>query len=81
MKRGRACKEIKQTSNDIEEQNVFASVGEKRSLIFYCEMKVIWAREEYVMCCISKDRSGIASFKAGIWNLRGMRKGLENGRH
>jgi hypothetical protein len=43
-------------------------------------MKVIWTREEYVMCCISKDRSGIASFKAGIWNLRGMRKGLENGR-
>jgi hypothetical protein len=35
MKRSRACKEIKQTSDDIEEQNVFANVREKkRSLIF-----------------------------------------------
>jgi hypothetical protein len=56
MKRGRAYKEIKQTSNDIEEQNVFTSVREKRSLIFYCEMKVIWTREEYVMCCISRQK-------------------------
>jgi hypothetical protein len=71
IKRGRACKEIRQTSNDVEEQNVFANVKGKRSLIFYCEIKLLWAREEYVTCCSSKVRSGIAWFKAGIWNLRG----------
>jgi hypothetical protein len=43
-------------------------------------MKLLWAREEYVMCCSRKDRSGIAWFRAGIWKLRGTRKGSENGR-
>jgi hypothetical protein len=43
-------------------------------------MKLLWAREEYVTCCSRKDRSGIAWFRAGIWKLRGMSKGLENGR-
>jgi hypothetical protein len=41
-------------------------------------MKLLWAREEYVTCCSRKDRSGMAQFKAGIWKLRGTRKGLEN---
>jgi hypothetical protein len=42
-------------------------------------MKLLWVREEYVTCCSRKDRSGIAWFKAGIWKLRGTRKGSENG--
>jgi hypothetical protein len=32
------------------------------------------------MCGSRNDRMGIAWFRAGIWKLRGMRKGLEIGR-
>jgi hypothetical protein len=38
-------------------------------------MKLLWDREDYVMCVM-----GIAWFRAGIWKLRGIRKGLEIGR-
>jgi hypothetical protein len=41
---------------------------------------LLWDREDYVMCGSRNDRMGIASFKAGIWKLRGMKKGLEIGR-
>jgi hypothetical protein len=43
-RRGRRCKEIKEKCHDIERQNVFAKLKEKRSLIFYCDMKLLWAR-------------------------------------
>jgi hypothetical protein len=43
-------------------------------------MKLLWAREDYVMCCSRNDRRGIAWFRAGTWKLRGMRKGSEIGR-
>jgi hypothetical protein len=43
-------------------------------------MKLLWDREDYVMCGSRNDRMGIAWFRAGIWNLRGIRKGLEVGR-
>jgi hypothetical protein len=43
-------------------------------------MKLLWDREGYVMCGSSNDRRGLAWFRAGIWKLRGMRKGLEIGR-
>jgi hypothetical protein len=43
-------------------------------------MKLLWATEEYTTCCLRKDRSGIAWFRAGTWKLTGMRKGLGNGR-
>jgi hypothetical protein len=42
-------------------------------------MKLLWARDDYVMCCSENDRRGIVWFRAGIWKLRGMRKGLEIG--
>jgi hypothetical protein len=45
------------------------------SLIFYCDKKVEWGREEYTVCCTRNGRSGLAWFKTGIWKLRGMRKG------
>jgi hypothetical protein len=32
------------------------------------------------MCGSRNDRMGIARFRAGIWKLRGIRKGLEIGR-
>jgi hypothetical protein len=33
---------------------------EKRSLIFYCEMKLEWAREENTVCSTRNERSGFA---------------------
>jgi hypothetical protein len=53
---------------------MFANIEEKKSLIFYSEMKQEWAREEYIVCCTKNERSGLAWFKTGIWKLRGMRK-------
>jgi hypothetical protein len=38
--RSRVCKEIKQRCNHVKWQNVFTNFREKRSLIFYCEMKL-----------------------------------------
>jgi hypothetical protein len=39
-------------------------------------MKLLWGREDYVMFGSRNDTMGIAWFRAGIWKLRGMRKGL-----
>jgi hypothetical protein len=39
-------------------------------------MKLLWAREEYVMCDSRNDRREIAWFRAGTWKMRGMRKGV-----
>jgi hypothetical protein len=43
-------------------------------------MKQERAREEYIVCCTSNERSGLAWFKTSIWKLRGMRKEFEKGR-
>jgi hypothetical protein len=43
-------------------------------------MKLSWNREDYLMCGSRNDRMGIAWFRAGMWKLRGIRKGLEIGR-
>jgi hypothetical protein len=43
-------------------------------------MKLLRDREDYVMCGSRNDRMGIAWFRAGIWKVRGVRKGLEIGR-
>jgi hypothetical protein len=71
---------IKERCNDIERQHFFENLREKRSLIFYCDMKLLWAREDYVTCCSRKDRSRREWFRAGTGKLRETRKGLENGR-
>jgi hypothetical protein len=59
-------KKIKESCNDIERQNLFAKIKEKRSLIFHSEMKQEWAREEYIVCCTRNERSGLAWFRTGI---------------
>jgi hypothetical protein len=74
------CKKIKEICSDIERQNLFANIKEKRSLIIYSEMKQEWAREEHIVCCTRNERSGLAWVKTGIWKLRGMRKEFEKGR-
>jgi hypothetical protein len=43
-------------------------------------MKLLWDREDCVVCGSRNDRMGIAWFRAGIWKVRGTRKGLETGR-
>jgi hypothetical protein len=78
--RDTVCKEVKDRFNDIERQTLFANLSEKRSLIFYRDMKLLWDRGDYVMCGSMNDRMGIAWFGAGIWKLRGIRKCLETGR-
>jgi hypothetical protein len=43
-------------------------------------MKLLWDREGYAMCGSRNERRGTVWFRAGIWKLTGMRKGLEIGR-
>jgi hypothetical protein len=43
-------------------------------------MKLLFDREDCVMCGSRNDRMGIAWFRAGIWKFRGSRKGLQIGR-
>jgi hypothetical protein len=51
----------------------------KRSLIFYCKMKLEWGKEVHSVCCTRNERNGLAWLKTGIWKLRGMRRGFVNG--
>jgi hypothetical protein len=38
-----------------------------------------WGREEFIDCCNSNERTGMAWWRLGIWKLRGSRKGVEKG--
>jgi hypothetical protein len=62
FQRGTVCKDVKEICNDIERQNFFANLSEKRSFIFYRDMKLMWDREDYVMCGSRNNRRGIAWF-------------------
>jgi hypothetical protein len=74
------CKIIREMFNDIERQKVFSNTRKKNSLIFYCEMKRELGKESYVDECTRKERMGIIWLKAGIWKLRGIRRGFGKGR-
>jgi hypothetical protein len=74
------CNNIRERCNDIERQNIFSKVNVKISLLFYCEMKLEWGKETHIDKCTRKERMGIIWWKAGIWKLRGIRRGLERGR-
>jgi hypothetical protein len=43
-------------------------------------MKQKWGKESYTDECTRKERMGIIWLKAGICNLRGIRKGFGEGR-
>jgi hypothetical protein len=75
------CNIIREISNDIKTQNTFSDVNVKIFLIFYCEMKLEWGNESYTDKCTRKERMGIRVIwmKAGIWILRGIRRGFERG--
>jgi hypothetical protein len=74
------CNKIREKCNDIERQNIFSSVKVNISLLFYCAMKLEWGKESYIDKCTRKKRMGIIWWKAGIWKLRGIRRGFQSGR-
>jgi hypothetical protein len=43
-------------------------------------MKHEWGKESYTGKCTRKERMGIIWCKAGIWKLRGIRRGFKRGR-
>jgi hypothetical protein len=60
------CKIIREICNDIERQNIFSTINENISLVFYCEMKHDWGKQSDIDECIRKERTGILWLKAGI---------------
>jgi hypothetical protein len=68
---------IRQGCNDSERQNLFLIISEKMSLALYQEMKQKCGREEYIKLCSRNERNGLAWMKAGVWKLRGIRRGWE----
>jgi hypothetical protein len=45
---GRLRRIIRERCNYIKRQNLFSIMSEKRSLVFYQEMKQKWVREAYI---------------------------------
>jgi hypothetical protein len=60
--------------------NVSANISENISLEFYCEKKPSGVKESYIDECIRKERMGIILLKAGIWKVRGIKRGFQRGR-
>jgi hypothetical protein len=44
-------------------------------LVYYCEIRQKWGKGSYTDECIRKVRMGMLWLKAGIWKLRGSRRG------
>jgi hypothetical protein len=53
--------------------------SEKISLIFYQEIKQKCGREGYIEFGSRNERNGLVWMKAGVWKLRGIRRGWETG--
>jgi intein-encoded DNA endonuclease-like protein len=70
---------IRERCNDIERHNLSTIMAEKMSLVLYQEMKYKWSREEYIKLCCRNERNGLAWMKAGVWKLRGIRRGWKKG--
>jgi hypothetical protein len=51
---------------DIDRQNMAASMKEKRSLVFYNELKNKWEKKLYIEVCCQEARRGIGWWKMGI---------------
>jgi hypothetical protein len=56
-----------------------ASMREKRSLVFYNELKSSWEKKLYIEVCTLEARRGIGWWKMDIWRLRGVRGNTEQG--
>jgi CRISPR/Cas system CSM-associated protein Csm2 small subunit len=60
-------REVRKMCMDIERQNMEASMKEKRSLVFYNELKNNWERKLYTQVCTQEARRGIGWWKIRIW--------------
>jgi hypothetical protein len=56
-----------------------ASMIDKRSLVFYNELKSNWENKLYVEVCTQEARGVIGWWKIGIWRLNGVRVNIEWG--
>jgi hypothetical protein len=56
-----------------------ASMREKRSLIFYNELKSSWEKKLCIEACTQEARRGTGWWKMGIWKLKGVRENTEQG--
>jgi hypothetical protein len=72
-------REVSKRCMDIERQNMEASMGEKRSLVFYNELKSSWEKKVYIEVCTQEARRGTGWWKTGIWRLKGVRGNTEQG--
>jgi hypothetical protein len=71
---------IREGCKDVDRPNLFSNIREKISLIYYCEIKRKWGKENYINECTRKERMGILLLNPGIWKLRGIRRGSDRGR-
>lgn len=55
--------------------DLYANIRGKRSLMFYCDTKLEWAREEYTVCCGRSERNCLAWLKTVVCKQRELRKG------
>jgi CRISPR/Cas system CSM-associated protein Csm2 small subunit len=63
----------------IKRQNMETSMREKRSLVFYNELKSNWEKKLYIAVCTQEARRGKGWWKMGIWRLKGARRNTEQG--
>jgi hypothetical protein len=54
-----------------------ASMREKRSPVFYNELKSNWKNKLYIEVCAQEARGGIGWWRMGIWRLKGVKGNIE----
>ena len=73
----RTLERIKRRCQDIKIQEKFAKMRTMTTLEYYCKIKRVWTKEDYVDGVDNKGRAGWAWFRLGLWRSRGMRKNFE----
>jgi hypothetical protein len=63
----------------IERQDLFSMMRETISFDFYQKAEYTWGKEHYTEWYTRKERNDIARMNAGIWKLRWLRRGTDNG--
>jgi hypothetical protein len=63
-------REVSKRFVDIERQNMETSMRDKRSLVFYNELKSNWEKKLYIEVCTQEARRGKGWWKMGIWRLK-----------
>ena len=73
----RVLERIRRRCQDIKLQETFAKMRGMTTLDFYCKIKKIWGKEDYVDGVDNRGRAGWAWFRLGLWRSRGIRKNFE----